>query len=125
MTKRNDGIIVTGGSFTVGGSAVVGAGARAHTTVNQPTFPAGLAADPEISQRLMVLEDALHSHAGELADHQAAIGRLNELVEELSRPEPRASRVTEILSALRDGAGSVAAVLGSVASIEHVLTLLL
>lgn len=125
MTDGNQGIVVSGGSFTVGGSAVVGAGARAHTVVNQPVFGGGLAADPDVAQRLSELEDALRAHAGELADHEAAVGRLSALVEELQRPEPSRSRVAQILSTLRDSAGSVAAVLGSVASIEHVLALLL
>ena len=125
MPGRNEGIIASGGEINVGGSIVVGRGARAHTVVNQPTFAAGDIPDPEVARRVTALEAAIHAHAAQLADKDDAIERLTALVQELHRPQPRGSRVAEILRGLRESAGSVASVITSVASVEHVLALLL
>jgi hypothetical protein len=124
MTDRNEGIVISGGSVNVG-SMVAGSGARVHTTVNHPEFSIGGIDDPQVAERLSALETALQDHSDELADHASAVTQLSALVDELRRPEPRGSRVSQILATLRDSVGSVAGVLGSIASIEHLLALLL
>jgi hypothetical protein len=124
MTDHNEGIVIAGGSVNVG-SMVAGSGARVHTTLNKPEFSVGGIDDPRVARRVAALESALQEHYDELADHAAAVNQLSALVDELRRPEPRGSRVSEILGTLRDSVGSAASVLGSIASIEHLLALLL
>jgi hypothetical protein len=124
MTEHNEGIVISGGSINAG---VIAAGHRAQvtTTVEQPRFSIDGIDNPEVAQALAALETALREHAAELADNATAVTQLHSLADELRRPEPRSSRVSEILGTLRDSVGSVAGVLGSIASIEHLLALLL
>jgi Family of unknown function (DUF5955) len=121
MTEHNDGIMISGGSVNVTGSMVAGRRAQVHTVINQ----APVADSPEVQQTLLALEASLRDHAQELADHAAAVAQLEALTDELRQPQPRRSRVTELLITLRDNVGSVAAVAANVASVQHLLAGLL
>jgi hypothetical protein len=124
MTHHNQGIVITGGSVNVG-SMAAGRGAQVQMTMTQSEFSIDGIDDPQVAERLEALETALQKHADALVDHASAIDQLSALVDELHRPEPRGSRLSEILGTLRDSVGSVATVLGSIASIEHLLAPLL
>ena len=121
MTERNDGIMISGGSVNVTGSMAAGREAQVHTVINH----APVADSPEVQQTLLTLEASLRDHAHELRDQAAAVAQLEELTDELRQPQPRRSRVTELLTALKDNVGSIAAVVANVDAVDHLLAGLL
>ena len=116
-THSNEGIQTYGGAIQVGGSLAVGRNARArsvHETGSQ-----------EVGTQLELLRAAIEHNAARLADVEVLRSDLRRLTAELEEPAPERSRVMSLLDRLRTGAGDVADVVASLASIERVVAALL
>jgi hypothetical protein len=117
MTERNEGIVISGGVVTVGGSMAAGPQARAYTVIKgQP-----IGDSPEVQELLRALEASLRDHAQELTDSAAALTQLRALSDELKQDEPQGSRLSGLLNGLKDNVGAVASIMTNVAALEHLL----
>lgn len=117
-SKGNEGIQISGGSISVGGSLGVGREARASSVHVDRTR-----ADLELE--LNALQAAIERHAAALLDAGEAAADARRLGETLAEPEPQRSRVEMLLTRLREGTGQVAEIATSLTAIERLAALLL
>ena len=83
--QRNEGVIVTGGSFSAG---VVAVGQHASVVVSGTVDALKARGQPDIAAKLEELLDAVRAKGSELPDQAEALRMTERVAEELGRDEP-------------------------------------
>jgi hypothetical protein len=99
---RNEGIYVTGGSFTAQNVAV-GRGARAYTVATDLRARG----HDDVAERLEELVQQLEAHADQVPDIDDVRGATRTVTEELAKERPNKTTVTGVLSGISDSVRSV------------------
>jgi hypothetical protein len=103
MTNEpNQGVQISGGSFTAG-AAAVGPGARAYNVASELR---GRGQD-DVAQRLEELVRQLEAHADEVPDVEDLRGATATVADELAREKPNKMTVRAVLSGIADSVRSV------------------
>jgi hypothetical protein len=99
---QNEGIYVTGGSFTAD-TVAVGRGAHAYSVAS------GLRTrgQDDVAQRLEELLRQLEEHADEVADIEDVRGATKTVTDELAKDRPNRTTVTAVLSGIAESVRSV------------------
>jgi hypothetical protein len=99
----NQGIHVSGGSFTAGAVAV-GPNARAYNVANELRERG----QDEIAQRLEELVRQLEAHANQVPDIDDLRGATGTVADELAKDKPNKTTVTAVVSTIAESVRSVA-----------------
>jgi hypothetical protein len=109
MTRRNEGVIVTGGRIEAGALAV-GRGAHASQAVHRAAADLAERGRTEVADRLEALIRELEQHAGRL-DNADELKESTEVVaRELAKDEPNRTTVTGVLAGITAGVQSITSV---------------
>lgn len=110
----NEGIQISGGSIQAGAIAV---GHKAHAE--------GSLGGADLRSEVETLRAVVERNAAELQDASAALSDVRRILAELEEPQPEAERVTSLLGRLRSGAGHVAEIATSLATVERLVSAVL
>jgi hypothetical protein len=115
---RNEGVVVSGGSFQADTMAV---GRKASVTVGVPA--AGV--DPELFRRLEEFLELMDRYAAALPDAPSVRSTTEVLQQEIAKAKPNRITIRGLLAGLTDAVSSVAPLLTAVEAIKTTLATLL
>lgn len=116
--RRNEGIVVTGGSFQATSVAV---GQNAQSIVNSATDALTSRGADDLAAKLDELLRAVQEHEGELPDPAQAYQLTSRAAEELGRDSPDVPTALGFLDRLAELAKPAATVAAAVASVVALL----
>lgn len=103
--KKNEGIIVTGGSISAGNLAV-GRQATIIAAAQEASATLESRGQSELAEKLSAMIDALGQHASALDNASTMLNSALQVADELKKEKPNKLGVLSILSKLADGARS-------------------
>jgi hypothetical protein len=117
-TERNEGIVVTGGSFQATSVAV---GRNAQSIVGSATATLTARGDADLAAKLDALLSAVQDNARELGDPDQALALTGRVAEELGRDSPDVPTVRGFLDRLAGLAGPVTTIATAAAAVAALL----
>jgi hypothetical protein len=119
--KKNEGVIVTGGSITAGNLAV---GRRATVVAAAREASAALESrgQDELAEKLSAMIEALSQHSSALENATSMLSSGLQVAEELKKNKPDKPSLLAMLGTLADGARSLTGLAVAVEALKHAVT---
>lgn len=122
MSQNNEGIIVSGGTFSAGQIAV-GQGAQAIQTTYNLASELQAEGKVDLAQAITELIKVLEAHRPQVADYDEVTQAVQQIAEEVKKEQPSKLTLKGLLSALKESVGDVVEIVQKVGLLQKAITL--
>jgi hypothetical protein len=123
MNQNNEGIIVSGGTFSAG-QVAVGKGAQAVQTTYNLASEFQAEGKTDLAQAMTALLTALEAHRPQIADYDEVSQAVQQIAEEVKKETPSKLTLKGLLSAVKESVGSVVEIVEKVGLLQKAIGLL-
>jgi uncharacterized protein YqeY len=122
MNQNNEGIIVSGGTFSAG-QVAVGKGAQAIQTTYNLAIEFQAEGKTDLAQAMTALLTALEVHRPQIADYDEVSQAVQQIAEEVKKETPSKLTLKGLLSAVKESVGSVVEIVEKVGLLQKAIGL--
>lgn len=122
MNQNNEGIIVSGGTFSAG-QVAVGKGAQAIQTTYNLASEFQSEGKTDLVQAMTALLTALETHRPQIADYDEVSQAVQQIAEEVKKETPSKLTLKGLLGAVKESVGSVVEIVEKVGLLQKAIGL--
>jgi translation initiation factor 2B subunit (eIF-2B alpha/beta/delta family) len=122
MAQKNQGIIISGGTFNAE-QVAIGKGAQAIQHIQTLTDAMKTDGKVDLAQTITDFLEVIENHKEELSDYDELLQAIQQIIEEVKKDKPNKLTLKGLLAAIKESVGSVAEIFENVNLLQNSIAL--